>query len=231
MCKRQALPQSYFVGLGDFGDFIFSDDPRYKYGKAEHKELARSDRVMVEIENIVRLLSPFRWLMVGSGNHEDKMLKRHFIDPAKEIAKGLSASYGGYSGFLRLNLCPERPNHARDKVVILYHHGAWTGKNNAGFTGVRDWVRNIEGYDICAYGHCHQSQVRVEPRTIPAAHGRIITKPRYYIATGCYLASQSQDSEPGYSEVLGYPMSICGSPLIKIVPHRRKTNISVVLDY
>jgi hypothetical protein len=229
MKYRASLPNAKFICIGDMGDWIFAGDPRFTYDNMKHLS-DRQDVIMERIEWISKKLAPFPWLLIGSGNHETKILKKHFIAPGKEIAKNTGVPYGGYTGYLVLHLIPTSEKHSRDKVIILYHHGAWGGKLDSGYGKARDYARHFDNFDIFCYGHNHNIAIKPEPR-MTVQGGKVIVKPRWYVNTGSFLESfvneNPDETITNYVESGGYSPAITGAPLIKITVHRLHTNISI----
>jgi hypothetical protein len=150
---------------GDVFDAILpSDHKRYSPDAVAPWCRARKDALNCAVEYAVELLAPYVDLidMVGTGNHDAEMEKRHAFDPVRALVKGLNrlasgdhfVHQGGYTGLVEYRF--RHPGHGRLKRYVLwYHHGAGkTGTLSSAVTSLSkkaQWVRA----DLLWEGHSH----------------------------------------------------------------------------
>lgn len=236
MRRRAKLPGAMFLGIGDFGDHLLPSDLRRFMPSVRRADLrGYDDQLDHDLASKVKRFKSYPWIALGAGNHCFEVLKRHYTNPAERLAQMLGVPYAGYSGFLRLRFRGRGQDHggpgAAGVISILYHHGAWGGRTSKGYLGARDWARMFEGWDICCFGHNHQSRVDPEVRIWQSDGCKIMERPRYYVACGTFLRTFSDPGKtPGYGEVKGYPPIFLGAPLIKITFGRGGAKLSVTVE-
>ncbi|MGC8978650.1 metallophosphoesterase [Caldisericum sp.] len=94
--------------------------------------------------------------MLGYGNHELTLIKKHEFDIVKELAERLNVPYTGYEGFIQFNIKPFSNSPSKFRKVLYYTHGQ---QSEAPMTmGILShkrldvWVRDV---DIIISGHKH----------------------------------------------------------------------------
>jgi len=115
--------KTLFLFGGDLFDAIIVNDRRYR----KSKDKTISDAIIDEnVNEMVDILKPYadRIIGIGSGNHEDTIVKNCGTDPIGRLCKHLNVENLGYSGLIRL-MFSTKTGRGR-KVIIRYHHG-WGG--------------------------------------------------------------------------------------------------------
>jgi hypothetical protein len=228
MKKRAELPNSYFVCLGDMFDMIVpSDNRRFQPSRVKETLRGKDDFIDQAIEEGMATYGKFPWLMLGTGNHCNEVLRRHYTNPMARLAAKLGVPFGGFSGFLRLVLRDKRGT-ARWKVVILYHHGASAAQVTKGLLWASRYCAGFAGWDVFCYAHNHQCHAHHEAYVrLAEKHDTLVKKNRYIVNTGTFLESHEQGENPSYAEVKGYKPVAIAAPLIKIVPTRNNSSVSI----
>lgn len=220
-CDKKALESllkerhemgSYFIGLGDFAEFIMPGDHRYTGRTA--KGLAAQENIIDDIvEKMIKKYGKLKWLSLGCGNHELKAATRYFTDPMYRLASAIGVPYGLYCGRILLDIWDAKKQRA--KCRILYHHG-FGGGETAGFTQAMKWASRLPGWDLLVYGHVHQSQVRYVEFDELGANGRSMKYSAPVMACGSFLRG-TVDGMITYSDKAGYPIAPTGRvPMIRI---------------
>ena len=229
MRERCKLPNHRVILLGDVMDLVVPRDlKRWRPSVQDPKISGRDDWVNAAIEVAVeRLAIPgAEYDLVIPGNHEDEFVKRHGVDVTSILAHRLKCQRGGYSGYMHYRLCskmmtksgPKGEKRPRTRIFTMaYHHGAWGGRVIKGFGGARDWFRGFDGWHMALYGHNHQVLIHRENRVRPGRGGAVVHYPVYYVATGSWVESYSEDGKKThYAERAGHMPTTQYTPLIKV---------------
>ena len=139
LIARAQLPNSYFLGLGDFREMIFPGDHRAT-GRSAERLVHVNNEIDLAVEAMIAKYKPYKWLSLGCGNHELKAANKYFTDPMYRLAAGIGVPYGRYAGkiFLKVKTAVGRTIGVR----ILYHHG-FSGSATAGYTGATKWAMGL----------------------------------------------------------------------------------------
>jgi len=212
------------IGNGDYLDCIVSRDGKRFRPEAIDPELMmvngeiQGDWIDGEVnwfcDIMQKHVSPDNLLGLGTGNHEDMILKYHSSDPVKRIARRLNAPRLGYTWFYHLHF--KRPGTGYQRLTVFGHHGFGGGGRTEGGT-VTKYCRHAERYeaDICLYGHDHDMWVKPIVN-IDGGTGRVWGNKKYVIDTGTFMKTHGDDIIPTYPEIAGYPPRNLGYPVIEI---------------
>ena len=219
----EADENTYFLGGGDLIDcVIVTDQKRYR----KTVDASTGDSVLdYQRDRAIDILKPFKdkILVLGSGNHEDNIVKRCGTNITKTICQVLGIPYGGYSYFERLIL--ENGTNRR-KIDFHVHHGYGGGRSDGG--DLTKYSRDSGNYeaDVFLYGHGHKLQHYSKP--IIGTNGKkLVAKSRTVVLCGTFLKTLSDGEDPTYSEIAGFsPISI-GAPTISIMVKPEGFKISV----
>lgn len=216
----------YWIGGGDYCDFVNKSDPRYSpliladwFTVSQTADIAKA-----QVDRFNSIISPIAPQCLGllMGNHETAIHKHYersiFSDIVQNIKdKGsFDPDYNlamGYSGWLVLKFYHSKIGERKagaSQIVINLHHG-YVGGKLAGAKALemqrRLWNKDC---DICLMGHSHNTEIQVEQVEGVNSAGKIIRKKRY----GAYCGTFLDTTMPGidtYSDVRGYaPMPVSG---------------------
>jgi hypothetical protein len=161
--KRNAI----IIDLGDCLDLMQGKaDRRQSKGQLRSGQLAAAyfDRV---IEEAAEFYAPYaqNWAFLGQGNHESAWLAHHESCPTthlvraiKMLNKGSQMGAGGYGGYLKFRV--RFSNNACLTWTMRYYHGSGGGAPmSMGVLDSRRMFSFVEGCDVIAVGHNHQSNV------------------------------------------------------------------------
>ena len=235
-------PDTFWVGLGDYCDFINKSDKRFDssilapwlFTPEAFRDLAKA-----QIDKALDYLRPIAPKCLGlvCGNHESFIQQRYERDAYGEIVKGVREAGAfkeddrlafGYEGWLVLRFYRNTPDGqakrgmndpgSTDTVRIRLHHG-YVGGRLAGAKALEMqrflWVNDCHAAIL---GHSHNiDTITVEVESINAA-GRLVRTPRKGVYGGSFLRTRLDAGPSTYSAVKGYLPLPVGQPTISLYP-------------
>ena len=172
-----------------FGDVF--DCMGGKYDPRTHKgdirpEHVRKDYFDAITQDAIGFYSDYNVMFVSDGNHEENVLKRHETDLIGNLARGVGAERGSYSGWIRFNFRNSDGGSVR-KFDLYYDHGM--GGNSPVSKGVIGTNRRGVVYDadIFVSGHNHNRWVMELMRETVDKVGKIKPRRQVHINSGTYL--------------------------------------------
>jgi len=226
VCDRVASePNTYWIGLGDYCDYINRKDPRFspgslaKWVKVEHLTdlaAAQRDRLLTYLEPIAD-----KCLGMIEGNHETAVKRHYERDVYLEVVNGVKEAAGHtndlalhYNGWLWLSFYKSdegeyRKAHTKD-IRFYLHHG-FVGGKLAGAKALNMqrmlWTHDC---DICLMGHSHNTGVQLEAVMTASRSGKVVNKVKYGGYCGTFLRGFGMGGS-SYGEAKGYfPLPIGG---------------------
>jgi len=214
----------YWIGMGDFGEFINFRDKRFDPSELDEEirteDLCRLPRVQSEM--IARRLAKIKSKCLGllCGNHEETIRLRHeqdihwnlchaVYDPENDW--GIQSANGydlGYSAIIRLRI--NRLQTSRS-VAIYCHHGAGGGRKTGGKVNrLEDIAITFPDCGIYLMGHVHDKAAWIKPSLhIADRTDTLIEKFRAFGITGTFKKTYQQYGR-GYGEKVMYPATALG---------------------
>ncbi len=218
-------PNIYWIGLGDYCDFITRKDPRFSVGGLadwiEVPDLA--DLAAAQRDRFLEIVEPIagKCLAMVQGNHETS-IERHYeraiyldiVNGVKEAGghtNDLALYYNGWLwlSFYRSEEGARRKQHTKD-VKFYLHHGFGGGRLAGG--KALNMQRMLWAYsaDIVLMGHTHDTSILPQAVVECTRSGKMYEKNRYGARCGTFLKSFSTEGST-YPEVAGYfPLAISG---------------------
>jgi hypothetical protein len=158
----------------DFGDFFCAMQGKYdkRHSKNDVRpEHQRSDYLDALIETAGEWFAPYaeRFLLIGEGNHETSIAKRHETNLTARIVERLNAktnsqiTHGGFSGWVRFLFMDGNETYSSKRLA--YHHGY--GGDSPVTKGVIQTNRMavyLPDADIVVTGHTHNEWIFPIPR-------------------------------------------------------------------
>jgi len=206
-----ADPSCYWIGMGDFCDFINATDPRFNpdslapWIKMAHLgDLARAQR-----DRFLEFVKPIasRCLAMVEGNHERAIKKYYERDIYSDLVTGVKEAGGfepdyqlalGISGWMNWAFYRSDENKQRCHMIrVNIHHGFVGGKlAGAKALTMQRWLWSHDA-DLVIFGHSHNAAVQVE--AIEAMSGsRVIHKHRVGCYGGTFMNGADYAIEKGY---------------------------------
>lgn len=236
-------PHCYWVGLGDYCEFINMKDPRFDVsmladwiGREEMGDLARAQK-----EYFLELVRPIAHKCLGlvKGNHEAAVHKHTERDIYYELATAIEDMNTDspvlrldYYGWLLLSFYRNKTKNQRGTMTrINLHHGFVGGKlAGAKALNMQRWLWTHE-CDLVLFGHSHNTMVQKE--TVEKINRAYEAEYHDRIGAYCgtYLKTTAEGRTSSYSEIKGYFPTPVGNIEIKLTPHsrRKRSRIKVLI--
>jgi predicted phosphodiesterase len=191
---------------GDVFDAIMPGDrKRYRANNLHPRMFSAGDDMLGEsIRWAYEILEPYKddIIMIGDGNHDDSVARYHHIEPVKQLVVMLNGGtgkiqYGGYHGFIHIQMRPYAEASRVGHYIIHYHHGsggaAPVTKGAITFSRAAMW---IEGADAIWRGHTHHRQAGrdskvVFHKSVLKPENRVQTRDVLTLRTGSYMDTYS----------------------------------------
>lgn len=216
-------PNCFWIGMGDYGEWINRLDPRYRPDTlapwitiADTMDLGRAQR-----DRFLEIVQPIagKCLALVCGNHEESILKHSERDVYYEIVQGIKQFAGwpedhplaiGYNGWLHLHFYRSKKKERGTKLEISLHHGFGGGRlAGSKALNMQRWLWSHRCH-LALFGHTHSIQVQVEA-VERVVGSKVIHERRIGAICGSFLKSFNQDGSSTYSEVKGYlPQPVAG---------------------
>jgi len=195
--------------MGDLGDFIGRNDPRFDSNALADWIPVRKVSTLLETQ-VGRIVDHFKPIadqgkIIGAlmGNHEEKVAKHYGFDIHGAICRQLMVSDLGYSALIRLKFKRSTVGHT---LVIYAHHGHGGGrKSGSKINRIHDAGADFEA-DIYLMGHTHErGWAPMKPMlVVDSREEKIVSRERVYGMTGSYLKTFERGMA-GYGEIKGFP--------------------------
>ncbi len=233
-------PHSFWIGGGDFADYISPTDKRWAAGSIDKdlisvKDLGRLGHHMYE--QVGEMFAPIKHKCLGlaKGNHETKyMTSKEQSDLHGWLCTSLGVPDLGYSALL--DLCFQRDKahrvprlfagHGKIGAVetfrVAIHHGYGSSVTPGGkLNTLIKFMNNVEA-DIYFMGHVHdQKGQRLVRVAADAPCTKLITRESIGIITGSYLKTYAEGAT-SYGEEKGYSPTPLGAARVTIRPETRE---------
>lgn len=224
----------YWIGMGDYCDWINTKDPRYSVDTLADW-VTRHDLVDLAKAQMNRLkgyLKPISNKCLGliCGNHEESIMRHSERDVYSELVAFIKDEGGfpmdhklglGFYGWLKLSYY-NSPLNVKDSVhsvTINAHHG-FTGGKLAGAKALdmQRWLWTHDA-DLVVFGHVHSAPMQPEAVEALDRNDNIILTVRKGCYSGTFLRNSNPNGSNTYSEIKGYfPSAIGTIPEIEIRP-------------
>lgn len=213
---------------GDLAEYIsVRDIKRFKAGVISRRyALDDIDELpKIQTAELAEILEPIsgRCLGIGKGNHEASIADHGDYDPAKELAKALSAPYLGFEAYIQL-VFRQRSGQGRTYTILSKHQytfgGEWTGND----INAIDRAGIGAEADIYVGGHTHKLVTirgsRLALKGI-GAHADLSDAPKLLILAGSYRKTKMRGVDE-YTDKKKFTRPVpIGSALITLHPATR----------
>ena len=215
-------PFTYWVGMGDFGEFIPPKDKRFDAQVLSDGDwLKKKDIAASQEEWICDIFSPIKDKCLGliMGNHEVSIQRDNNHDIFGHLVSRLGVKDLGYSCFYRLMF-----DRGGSVTTVTFHieHGSG-GAQTEGGKAMRLY-KSMCGFeaDIYLMGHLHDVKILPISYLSMTLNGEIKEKSKVGCITGCWYATYTDADNPSYAEQKGYSPTNMGCPVIEITPDKRE---------
>lgn len=199
--------------------------------RPEHNSINYLDSI---VQTAVEFFSPYAHLLtvVGYGNHETSILKRHETDVLQRFVdllnyKNHTQVYtGGYGGRLIVKV-PQRLNNILTYVGKYFHGSGGGGIVTRGEINLTRALEMYEDFDFFAMGHIHENKATNITRESVAHHPNrgyfIDHRPIHLAITGTYK-EEYDDGSKGWHIERGAPPKPVGGRIFEFQHRRVKDN-------
>lgn len=214
---------------GDTLDLILMQDVK----RAMPSKIKNEDgQINKYVDEAVELLLPYvaQLCIIGTGNHENTITKRHgvdvlawLIDKLNREKKNGKIQQGHYQNFVRINFL--NPS-ARYKMVCHYdiflHH--FNGGSSPVTKGMIDFNRIITANQADLYigSHKHNNFETTYPLTYVTEDGRLETKDRKAIMTPPYTNPVNTGKETSWTDTFYGRQALPGYAKLELMPYSLK---------
>ena len=220
--RIQKEDNHYWIGMGDYGDFINMKDPRFSVSnladwitREEMIDIAKAQR-----QRFTNLVKPIahKCLGLASGNHETAIARHYERDVYGEIVSQIKEDGGfpsdyrlklGYYGWIKLGFYSSKKKAKKgglSTININIHHGFVGGKlAGAKALNMQRWLWT-HAADLVIFGHSHNTSAQPEAVEYVDKVDNIKIHVRKGMYSGTFLKTVN-DNDKGinsYSEIAGY---------------------------
>ena len=223
IAEIKADPNAYWIGMGDYAEFITPSDPRYDIGVIAdwvHKENIAHD----EEEWVVNLFKPITKKCIGllEGNHEDahRIHKNGYVQ--KNICEKLKVDDLGTTCLIRFIF--KRKNSTESHVIkgVFAHGAGWAITKGTKMNRLEKFMNIFPTCQIVAMGHMHDKIAHELPYLDITDSDNITDCVRVGAVTGSWFKTYEQGVRASYGEKKGFPPCVLGSPVFVIKPSSNK---------
>ena len=220
----------------DFGDLFCAMQGKYD-PRSSMDEIRREDVGEDYLDRIVthaaRDYAPYaeNWLLLGKGNHETNIRRRHGTDLLSNLAHRLNADHGGsvhlggYGGWVRFMFVTNKTR--RMSYKLKYHHGAGGGGPvTRGVIQTNRQAVYLPDADIVVNGHTHDSWYVPIARERLSDGGKIYQDLSHYVRVPGYKDEYADGAGGFHVERWGAPKPI-GAAWLRFFYDDKKINCEV----
>jgi hypothetical protein len=206
--------------------------------RPEHNNARYFDSI---VETAVDFFLPYAHLLtvIGYGNHETSIIKRHETDIIQRFVTllnykaGSNVMTGGYGGWLIVNQLVKAKSNITQATKIKYFHGSGGGGLvTKGALNLTRAMEMYEGYDVFTMGHIHENSARNDVRDSinfhPSKGYYFNHKQIHSMITGTYK-EEYIDGLYGWHVERGAPMKPVGGRLLTIECGRDRSDNKDIL--
>jgi len=226
-----ADPRCYWVGMGDYGEYINTSDLRFDpltladwIGMDDLVDLAAA-----QSQYLRGLLNPIlgKCLALLEGNHELRIKRIYERDVYRDLVLAVKAAAElkpdeqvgmGGAGYLRLAFYRSKKGTGGGRVITFcMHHGFAAGRlAGSKALALERWMWQHDA-DVTLMAHCHDEMTKKVAVEYVTRSGKLARRQRIGAYTGSFLRGTIEEAST-YTEIKGYPPNAPGCPEIYIQP-------------
>jgi len=211
-------PNTYVIGMGDYGDFItHQDEKRFEWEEIDRDlfkdGFEKKSIVEKQYEWIYDFFEPIaeagKLLGLHYGNHDYQIKKRHHWNIVRTLCNDLNTTYLGWEAITQIRWKKEQfHNHS---INILSTHGWGSASKIGGKANKLTELFTHAKADIYLMGHVHVKDVHVMGQ-YELAGSKIVKRKKIFGLTGTFLDSAL------YAFQKGYQPTVAGTIRVDIYP-------------
>jgi hypothetical protein len=220
----------------DFGDLFCAMqgkyDPRSSMDDIRPEDVGQDylDRI---VSHAARDYAPYapNWLLMGWGNHETNIRKRHGTDLTSNLAHRMNVDHhgnvhiGGYGGWVRFMFTIQKTR--RQSINLKYHHGAGGGGPvTRGVIQTNRQAVYLPDADIAVNGHTHDLWYMPIARERLSAQGKQYQDLLHFVRVPGYKDEYADGTQGFHIERWGAPKPI-GAAWLRLFYEDRGIKIEV----
>lgn len=212
-------PHCYWVGMGDYCDFINRNDKRHDEESLPQWLWGIQDLAAVQRDRIIDYLTPIAPKCLGlvEGNHERDIRLRWERDVYTVLAEKLGTRCIGPMGFVRLSFA--RSGMSKHTITLFATHGWWAGRLMGAGALNLERIVGWTNADVVLAGHDHKRRAFPLTRLVALDKDSAEERVCWAVSTGAFLDGAR------YAQEKGYMPSVVGSPEIIITPDKRTIKV------
>jgi hypothetical protein len=238
-------PYAFWVGLGDFADYITHGDKRFDpttlpYDMPAYKLGSLGQYMVEQVRDLFKPIA-HKCLGLGFGNHEKSYMKgKEQEDKHSWLCTELGVRNLGYSAFYDVafmrgfkgkpRLSQELPTHSgfQLKKRFFQHHGCGHAVTPGGkLNKLLQFMWGFGPADVTLVSHVHDQTVkRLDVLGANEGCTRQKVHKRIGLITGGYLQAYAP-GQTSYAEMAGYLPTVMGSVYVTIDPERDEMRASI----
>ncbi len=214
-------PVAYWIDMGDDGEYITPDDPRFDpsnklvapWLRDKQDDIAHSiEQAVTEIE----LPAVSKCLGRILGNHENSYRKHKFGNVHQHICDNLKVDNLGFLCLIRFIFERENSNERRE-IIGAFTHGSSGAPTDAGKkAALRRFMGFFPTVDIFGYAHTHAIDnveiIFLDYQSKKEDELKVVDKVQHGMLTGCFFKTYGEGNTPSYGELKLYPPTRIGCP-------------------
>ncbi len=234
--RHLELAKHYKAGVIDIGDFFCAMqgkfDKRSRKGdlRPEHK---RDDYLDSLVETATEFFEPYAdlFIMLGMGNHETSILKKHEINLTNGLVASLNRSggeiyNGGYSGWIVFEFVNEKTGQTDSRRLWYIHGYGGGGPVTRGVIQTNRKAVYLPDADIVISGHTHDEWI------LPISRNRLSIDNRQYLDEQIHVQiptykDEYSDGYLGFHVESGRPPKPIGAIWMRTFKEDSRSPISV----
>ena len=219
---------AYWVGMGDYAEFITPRDKRFDPSQRAIAEWVKLDNIAEnQTKWVVDLFTPIKdkcWGLLY-GNHEDSMRRFNHNNVQQNICDRLEVDNLGFSCFLNLHVHRSKRSDSRLYKCALTHGASSAITEGAKLMALMRWMKDNRA-DIYAYAHLHDYLMKVRTEKTVSDAGRIKQRVSIGVTTGSWFRTYTQGIIASYGEMKCYPPTEITAAVFTIDPEHDFIDVS-----
>lgn len=220
--------QAWWIGMGDYGEFITPADFKRWDSKviAEWLKDDQDNIAECQTDYLEKLLAPIKGKCIGllEGNHEDSHRRFNHVDVQKNLCKRLDLTNLGYSAWVKLRFAREKSNEHHVFRCVFSHGSGWAITPGAKMNRLQRFMNSFDAR-IYGIGHMHDIITNSVPYLELSDSNIIRQKERVGAVTGCWFKTYTQGVAASYGEKRNYPPTSLGCPRFIINPTKDEVRV------